>query len=69
MATTRRGYDTSLRTAYNFGFLAGPNAKPDWVEHFPYQDGLLISYWNTRYANPNTRSVARTTWATIRARA
>ena len=48
-----RGYDTSLKTAYNFGSLAGPNAKPDWVEHFPYQDGLLISYWNTQYANPN----------------
>lgn len=37
-------YDRSLRTAYNFGFL---NTKPDWVEHFPYQDGLLISYWDT----------------------
>jgi immune inhibitor A len=42
-----RGYDTSLKTAYNFGFL---NSKPDWVEHFRYQDGLLISYWNTQYA-------------------
>ena len=30
------GYDTSLKTAYNFGFL---NTRPDWVEHFPYQDG------------------------------
>ena len=39
-----RGYDTSLRTAYNFGFL---NNRPDWVEHFPYQDGLLVSYWDT----------------------
>ncbi len=29
---------------YNFGFA---NRKPDWVEHFPYQDGLLISYWDT----------------------
>ena len=48
-----RGYDTSLKTAYNFGFLTGPNARPDWVEHFPYQDGLLVSYWNTQYANPN----------------
>jgi immune inhibitor A len=36
------GYDTSLRTAYNFGFV---NTLPDWVEHFPYQDGLLITYW------------------------
>lgn len=39
-----RSYDTSLRTAYNFGFL---NTKPDWVETFPYQDGLLISYWDS----------------------
>ena len=45
-----RGYDTSLETAYNFGFL---NTKPDWVEQFPYQDGLLISYWNTQYATAN----------------
>ena len=30
------GYDRSLRTAYNFGFL---NTRPDWVEHYPYQDG------------------------------
>src|SRR5690349_3905628 len=36
-------YDKSLRTAYNFGFL---NTRPDWVETFPYQDGLLISYWD-----------------------
>ena len=39
-----RDLDTSLRTAYNFGFL---NTKPDWVEHFPYQDGLLVNYWDT----------------------
>jgi immune inhibitor A len=44
------GYDTSLKTAYNFGFL---NAKPDWVEHYPYQDGLLISYWNEAYGDNN----------------
>jgi immune inhibitor A len=23
------------------------------VEHFPYQDGLLIWYWNTRYSENN----------------
>lgn len=39
-----RGYDTSLATAYNFGFL---NARPDWVEFFRYQDGLLLTYWDT----------------------
>jgi immune inhibitor A len=42
------GYDRSLRTAYNFGFL---NTKPDWVEHHPYQDGLLISYWDETFTD------------------
>jgi immune inhibitor A len=41
-----RGYDKSLKTAYNFGFL---NTKPDWVEFYPYQDGLLISYWDESF--------------------
>jgi len=42
-------YDRYLRTGpYNFGFA---NTRPDWVEHFPYQDGLLISYWDTSQAN------------------
>ena len=44
-----RGYDTSLKTAYNFGFA---NTRPDWLEFYPYQDGLLISYWNAQYADP-----------------
>jgi immune inhibitor A len=42
-------YDRYLRTGpYNFGFL---NTRPDWVEHFPYQDGLLIWYWDTSFTN------------------
>ena len=41
-------YDRSLRTAYNFGFL---NTKPDWVEHYPFQDGLLISYWDETFTD------------------
>jgi immune inhibitor A len=41
-------YDKSLRTAYNFGFL---DTKPDWVEHFPYQNGLLISYWDETFSD------------------
>jgi immune inhibitor A len=45
------GYDTSLRTAYNFGFL-GTN-RPDWVESYPYQNGLLISYWDTSQTDNN----------------
>ena len=44
------GYDKSLRTAYNFGFL---NTKPDWVEHFPYQNGVLISYWDETFGDNN----------------
>ena len=27
--------------------------RPDWVEHFPYQNGLLVSYWDTSYADNN----------------
>ncbi len=49
-----RGYDATLQTGpYNFGFLNNPNLQ-NWVEHFPYQDGLLISYWDTSQADNNT---------------
>jgi immune inhibitor A len=45
------GYDLSLRTGpYNFGFL---NTKPDWVEHFPYQDGLLVWYLDYSFPDNN----------------
>ena len=45
------GYDKSLKTGpYNFGWAS---TKPNLVEHFPYQDGLLISYWNTQYTDNN----------------
>ena len=44
-------YDNSLRTAYNFGFL---NTRPDWVEYFPYQDGILINYWDTSQTDNST---------------
>ena len=43
-------YDASLRTAYNFGFL---DSRPDWVEHYPYQDGLLINYWDNSFGDNN----------------
>jgi len=36
--------DQSLRTAYNFGFLT---TTPDRVEFQPYQQGLLVTYWDT----------------------
>ncbi len=48
-----RGYDAGLRNAYNFGFL-NDTARQNWVERFPYQDGLLISYWDTSQADNNT---------------
>lgn len=38
------GYDSSLNVGpYFFGYPS----MPDYVDHFPYQDGLLISYWDT----------------------
>src|SRR3954447_3052893 len=45
-------FDKYLRSGpYNFGFT---NTRPDWVEHFPYQDGLLLSYWDTSQSDNNT---------------
>jgi len=46
---TYKGYDDGLRTGpYNFGFLDDP-ALQNWVEHFPYQDGLLVWYYDTSF--------------------
>ena len=45
------GFDDSLRTGpYNFGWLHDPT-KQNLVEHFSYQDGVLISYWDDSYAD------------------
>jgi immune inhibitor A len=45
---TYTGYDVSLKTGpYNFGYPK----RPDWAERLPYQNGLLISYWNSRYSD------------------
>lgn len=47
------GYDATLATGpYNFGW--GVSA-PDTVEHYAYQDGLSVTYWNTAQTNNNTR--------------
>jgi immune inhibitor A len=47
---TYTAYDRYLQTGpYNFGF---PD-RPDWVEHFPYQNGLLVSYWDTSFSDNN----------------
>jgi len=54
LAENRRyiGYDRTLRTGpYNFGWAY---TRPNWVERFPYQDGLLIWYWNNLYEDNNT---------------
>jgi immune inhibitor A len=42
------GNDRSLRTAYNFGFLT---TEPDLVETYPYENGLLVNYWDTSYSD------------------
>jgi immune inhibitor A len=45
------GYDKGLKTGpYFFGYA---NTKPLFVDHFPYQDGLLINYWDTSQRNNN----------------
>jgi immune inhibitor A len=46
------GYDATLRTGpYNFGWSFSNSNK---VEHFPYQDGLLVWYVNSLYGDNNT---------------
>ena len=51
-----KGFDKSLRTGpYIFGDSDSPQLQ-DWVIHFPYQEGLLISYWDTRFSDNNTSS-------------
>ena len=44
------GYDESLETAYNFGFAS---TRPDWVENFPYEPGMLLWYWDESYTDNN----------------
>jgi immune inhibitor A len=46
-----RDYDKGLQTGpYTFGDAA----RPEWVYHYPYQDGLLITYWDAGESNDNT---------------
>src|SRR5690606_40466085 len=45
-------YDSTLKTApSNFGYA---NNKPNWVDHYPYQNGLLVSFWDETYEDNNT---------------
>ncbi len=51
---TYKGYDQGLKTGpYQFGYL-NDDVKYNYVDHFPYQDGLLINYWDTSQKNNNT---------------
>lgn len=50
---TYKGFDKGLETGpYNFGFLDNPDLG-NWVEHFPYQDGLLLWYYDTSFSDNN----------------
>ncbi|MEU0056556.1 immune inhibitor A domain-containing protein [Streptomyces sp. NPDC006334] len=45
-------YDTTLKVGpYNYGFS---KTRPEWVEHYAYQNGLLIWKWDTSQADDNT---------------
>jgi len=49
---TYTGYDSTLKTGpYNFGW---GTTKPDWVERFPYQNGMLVWYVDGEYTDNNT---------------
>ncbi|WP_405944549.1 immune inhibitor A [Streptomyces sp. NBC_01020] len=44
-------YDQTLKTGpYNFGFS---KTRPDWVEYYPYQRGLMIWQWDTSQPDNN----------------
>ncbi|MEU7865853.1 immune inhibitor A domain-containing protein [Dactylosporangium sp. NPDC049140] len=48
---TYESYDKYMKAGpYNFGFAD----RPKWVEHFPYETGLLVTYWDTSYRDNNT---------------
>jgi immune inhibitor A len=48
---TYTSFDQYLKTGpYNFGFAD----RPDYVEHFPYETGLLVTYWDTSQSDNNT---------------
>ena len=48
---TYKGYDKTLKVGpYYFGYPTMPN----FVDHFAYQDGMLINYWDTSQTDNNT---------------
>jgi len=51
---TYEGYDRGLKVGpYYFGYANNPRLA-NWVEHFAYQDGLLINYWDTSQEDNDT---------------
>lgn len=45
-------YDKTLKVGpYNFGFS---KSRPDWVEHYAYQNGLMVWQWDTSQKDNNT---------------
>jgi immune inhibitor A len=49
-----RGYDEALELGpYNFIDPLNEVGLGNYVEHFPYQDGLLISYWDSSFSDNN----------------
>ncbi|WP_200809745.1 immune inhibitor A domain-containing protein [Demequina sp. NBRC 110054] len=45
-------YDQYLKTGpYHFGYAS---TLPDYVDHYSYQEGLLISYWDLSYSDNDT---------------
>jgi immune inhibitor A len=52
---TYKGYDRTLKVGpYYFAYQDNP-VLLDFVDHFAYQDGLLINYWDTSQTNNQTR--------------
>ncbi len=45
------GYDQTLKQG-PYNFVGGD--QPNWVEHFPYQNGLLVTYVDGQYEDNNT---------------
>jgi immune inhibitor A len=48
------GYDRTLQVGpYFFGYLKGKGSMPNYVDHFPYQDGLVVWYCDTSQGDNN----------------
>ncbi len=51
---TYKGYDQGLKVGpYYFAYLDNP-LLGNFVDHFAYQDGMLVNYWDTSQADNNT---------------